>query len=62
MHQEEAAKVLEFPKTQGLFFVTKSEGETIYCTSSDYNLESRLVGVIIDGLPYQEGRPLEDST
>ncbi|OEL23895.1 hypothetical protein BAE44_0015086, partial [Dichanthelium oligosanthes] len=62
MRQDEAAKVLGFPEAPGLFFVTTSEGETIYCTSSEYYSGSQLVNIIIDGLPYQEGRPLEDPT
>jgi hypothetical protein len=52
MRQDEAAKVLGLPEAPGLFFVTTSEGETIYCTSSKYYLGSRLVSVFIDGLPY----------
>jgi hypothetical protein len=60
--QDEAAKVFRFPEALGLFFATTSKGEIIYCTSSEYYSRSRLVNVIINGLPYQEGRPLYEPT
>ncbi|OEL14664.1 hypothetical protein BAE44_0024317 [Dichanthelium oligosanthes] len=61
-HQDEVAEVLGLPEGLGLFFATTSKGEIIYCTSSEYYSGSRLVNVIIDGLPYHEGRPLDNST
>jgi hypothetical protein len=42
--------------------VTTSEGEIVYCTSSEYHSGSQLVNVIIDGLPYQFGWLLCDRT
>jgi hypothetical protein len=53
-----AKKVPRLPEGPGLFFATTSEGEIVYCSSSEYHSGSRLVNVIIDGLPYQNGRPI----
>jgi hypothetical protein len=57
-HLGKAEKVPGLPEGPGLFFVTTSEGEVVYCLSSEYYSGSRLVNVIIDGLPYQNRRPI----
>jgi hypothetical protein len=61
-HLGKAEKVPGLPEGPGLFFATTSEGEIVYCTSSEYHSGSRLVNVIINGLPYQPGQPLYDRT
>ena len=55
-------EVLGLPDGPELFLVTTSEGEVVYCSSSEYHSGSRLVNVIIDGLPYQNGRPMYATT
>jgi hypothetical protein len=54
----EAEKLLGLPEGPGLFFATIAEGEIVYCSSSEYHSGSWLVNVIINGLPYQNGRPI----
>jgi hypothetical protein len=57
-----AEKVPGLPEGLGLFLMTTPEGEIIYCTSSEYYSRSCRVNIIIDGLPYQSGRPVFERT
>jgi hypothetical protein len=57
-----AEKVPGLPEGPGLFLATTSEGEIVYCPSFEYYLGSHRVNVIIDGLPYQSGRPVFERT
>ena len=57
-----AEKVLGLPTGPGLLLATTQEGEIVYCPSSEYYSGSRRVNVIIDGLPYQSGRPVLERT